>query len=326
MINRPEDRHGIQQGTLLSDVNVAFYRNFVRQWRKLPNFRGKVRAALELYRVLGLENHHIFETATIKYPARYLAILDIHSWHEHLAFLMNGYESDAVRFLARCYPGEGYFLDVGANIGLICFPFAELIDQSRRGASPRIYCIEAVKANFERLIQNIEINNRQNAIIPIGKGVGDCEKIVEIQVEGNLKEGEGTGTANILAVGTAHPCERISLEITTIDKLIGSGALPQDCSLVKIDVDGYDLKVLEGAVNLLTSSRPIIFGEFMRHCLAWHGQSHDDVVEFVRQFDYQVYSKDRSAWRFLSYQEYNVESDLLIVPMEKIPELHWCLA
>ena len=326
MTYRPEDRHGIQQGTLLSDVNVAFYRSFVRQWRKLPNFRGKVRAALELYRVLGLENHHIFETATIKYPARYLAILDIHSWHEHLALIMNGYESDTVRFLVRCYPGEGYFLDVGANIGLICCPFAELIDHSRRGASPQIYCIEAVKSNFDRLLQNIELNNRQNAIVPIGKGVGDCEKIVEIQVEGNLKEGEGTGTASILAVGTAHPCERISLEITTLDKLIGSGALPQDCSLMKIDVDGYDLKVLEGAVNLLTSSRPIIFGEFMKHCLAWHGQSHDDVVDFVRQFDYQVYSKDRGAWRFLSYQKYNVESDLLIIPMEKIPDLHWCLS
>ena len=86
---------------------------------------------------------------------------------------------------------------------------------------------------------------------------------------------------------------------------------------MKIDVDGYDLKVLEGAVNLLTSSRPIIFGEFMKHCLAWHGQSHDDVVDFVRQFDYKVFSKDRSAWRFLSCQEYNVESDLLIAPILK---------
>ena len=326
MVNRPEDRHGIQQGTLLSEFNVAFYRNFARQWRKLPNFRGKARAALELYRVLGLENHHIFETASIRYPARYRAVLDLHGWLERIAFLTNGYESDTVRFLARCYPDEGYFLDVGANIGLICLPFAELVDHSRIGAPPRIFCIEAVKANFERLIQNIELNDRQNAITPIGKGVGDCEKTVEVQVEGNLKESEGTGTANILAEGTSHPCERIRLEITTINQLIGSGKLPQDCSLMKIDVDGYDLKVLEGATNLLTSSRPIIFGEFMRHCLAWHGQSHDDVVAFVRQFDYQVYSKDRNAWRFLPCKEYNVESDLLILPKEKAPDLDWCIA
>jgi len=325
MTNRPEDRHGVQQGTLLSDVNVAFFRKFARQWRKLPNFRGKARAALELYRVLGLENHHIFETASIKNPARYLAILDLHSWLERIAFLTNGYENDTVRFLARCYPDEGYFLDVGANIGLICLPFAELIDHLRGGASPRVFCIEAVKSNFERLIRNIELNDRQNAIVPIGKGVGDCEKIVEIQVEGNLKENEGTGTANILAEGTSHPCERIRLEIKTIDKLIGSGALPKDCSLVKIDVDGYDLKVLQGAIKLLSSSRPIIFGEFMTHCMAWHGQSHEDVIAFVRKFDYQVYSKDRNAWRFLAYQDYNAEGDLLIVPMEKLQYLYWCL-
>ena len=320
MIDRPEDRHGIEQGTLLSNAHVAFYRKFARQWRRLPNFRGKIRIAMELYRILGLENHHIFETATIKNPTKYRAILDLHSWLERLAFMMNGYESDAVRFLARCYPDVGYFLDIGANIGLISLPITE-----RKSAPPAIFCIEAVRANFDRLRQNIDLNHHQKIIVPINQGVGECEKFVEIQVEGNLREGEGTGTGNILADGSTHPCERIPLKITTIDTLMDSGKLPQDCALVKIDADGYDLKILQGATRLLSTSRPIIFGEFMRHCLAWHGQSHEDVIEFVRRFDYRVYSKYRGTWQFLLCNENHVESDLLIIPEENVNKLCWCL-
>lgn len=324
MNTRPEDRHGIEQGTLLSCANVAFYRAFARQWRKLPNLRGKVRIAMEIYKLLGLENHHIFETATIENPIQYKAILDLHSWLERLAFLMNGYESETVRFLARCYTDDGYFLDIGANIGLISLPFSNLV--ARRGdVAPDVFCIEAVQANLDRLRENVNLNRKEETITPIGKAVGERQKFVEIQVEGNLRDGAGTGTANILADGTDHPCERIPLEITTINKLMDSGELPQDCSLVKIDADGYDLKILEGATDLLATSRPVIFGEFMRHCLAWHGQTHEDVVAFVGQFDYRVFSKDESVWQFLPWDKNPVESDLLIVPEEKIVDLNWCL-
>ncbi len=324
MLIRPEDRHGITRGTMLAKINSALYLHFAKLWRTLPNGRGKVRIANEIYKFMGLENKHIFVEARMRSPTEYYANIDFHSLHERWAYLMSCYEEETVSFLARCYEKNGYFLDVGANIGLISVPFVKLT-RTRDESLPTVFCIEAVRSNFERLVGNIELNGMQGTIKPIGVGVGEREKTVEIQVEGNLRDGEGTGTANILAEATMHPCERIPLQITTIDHLIEAGELPIECSLIKIDVDGYDLKVLEGATRLLESSRPIVFGEFMSHCLAWHGQTHRDVVDFLEAFDYEVFSKMDNSWTFLNIGAKEADRDLLLVPKEKISSLSWCL-
>ena len=253
---RPEDRQGLKAGSLLSQLNIALFRQFAGQWRKLPNFRGKVRLAKELQEKLGLENQHISTTVVLSDPISYHARLDLHSWHECLAFFNGGYESDVTRFLARCYDEDGAFLDIGANIGLISLPFANIIDPSNLEAFPFVFCIEAIKSNYKALLHNISLNQRQNAIAAIGKAVGEREKSAEIQVEGNLKEGQGTGTANILVEGTDHPCERIPLTVTTLDKLRQSGEIPDRCSLIKIDVDGYDFFDCKGQINYYHSVGP----------------------------------------------------------------------
>jgi hypothetical protein len=82
--------------------------------------------------------------------------------------------------------------------------------------------------------------------------------------------------------------------------------------------------VLQGARKLLSFSRPLIFGEFSSHCLAWHGHSHDDVARYVEQFDYKVFSKSKVDWRFTSFRKNKVDQGLLLVPKEKLGKLSWC--
>jgi FkbM family methyltransferase len=322
--SRPEDRKGIQPGSQLARMNSALFKSIAWAAHKLPNFRGKIRAADTALRILGLENQHILKEASIDNPAHYHALLDFHSRHERWAYLMNGYESGTTRFLSRLFDGMGCFVDVGANIGLIAIPFSRLVAH-RDGVVPEVYCIEAIAANAERLKHNIAINGLAEKVRSIESGIGDEEKVVEIQVEGNLKEQEGTGTANILADDTDHPCERIPLAITTLDNLIKHGSVPEQVSLIKIDVDGYDLKVLQGAENLLDKSRPIIFGEFMEYCLAWHGQSYTDVIAFVAPLGYRVFRRTNDGFVFSDKDFNGFQSDLLIVPEEKVETVQWCV-
>lgn len=322
-MHRPEDRHGIRQGKLLSEINVGVYRAYSRPWRRLPSFRGKVRTAKELRRLLGLENHHILESVTLNRPVSYKATLDLHSWLEFIAYFTGGYEADTVEFLVKCYNNNGYFLDVGANIGLISVPFSIMTRSTSTRTAASVYSIEAVNSNHERLQENIEINGLLEQISAINCGVAECEKTVEIQVEGNLRDGEGTGTANILADNTDHPAERISLDVTTIDKLINTGVLADQCCLMKIDLDGYDLKALQGANSLLSLSRPVIFGEFSAHCLKWHGQTHQHVENHIRAFDYEVFYRNKDSWHFS--RSCKQDGDLLILPMERLSDFTWCI-
>lgn len=45
-------------------------------------------------------------------------------------------------------------------------------------------------------------------------------------------------------------------------------------------------------------SRQIIFVEFMEYCLAWHGQSYTDVIEYVSPLIYRVYRRENNGFKF----------------------------
>ncbi len=325
MALRPEDRIGLCPGTWLARANSALYTTASSYLHFLPNFRGKRRAGFALYRALGLQRHHIVIETTLRHPVSYRMRLDLHSMLEHTAYLYSGYEHETVMFLARCYKGSGYFLDIGANIGLITIPFVK-ISSIETGTKPVALCVEAIRSNCNALRHNVRINNLDSDIDILCCGLGDHHRDVEIQVEGNLKEGEGTGTANILADQSVHPCERIPLQITTINRLIASGSIPRNCELVKIDVDGYDLKVLQGGTVFFEGSRPIVFGEFSRRCLGWHDQTPEDVAEFVRAYGYDTWVRDQNSWNFVPIRRVpRVNADLLLIPEECVADLNWCL-
>jgi FkbM family methyltransferase len=298
---------------------------------KKVRIRGKVRSLLALYRALGLEARHCIVETELGDPVCYRIRLDLHCKHERMALLMNGYEAETARFLCRLFDRSGYFLDVGANIGLITLPFARMtsgtINPATSAPRPYIYCLEPVHSNFETLVYNIALNRMEKTICPLHAGVGEREKRAEISVEGDLSEGSGTGTANILAPENPFKCERIALSITTIDSMVSVTALPANCSLLKLDTDGYDLYALSGARRLLKSARPIVFGEFNAKCLAWHGQTVTDVSRFAGELGYLPFVKNEEGWTFNELLKPECfYQDVLLVPEEKLPLVSWCLS
>jgi FkbM family methyltransferase len=233
-----------------------------------------------------------------------------------------GYEAETVRLLLRLLEASpGYLLDIGANVGLIAIPAARMSNR-------KVVAIEAVPDNAAALAHNISMNSLGDSIRVIPMGVGEVQAKVDIQVEGDLKDGQGTGSANILPNGSTYQCERIQIEVTTLDLLLSEKRIDATCGVVKIDTDGYDLKVLQGGTTFLERSRPIVFGEFAAPCLAWHGQTVDDVKQFAASHDYVAWAADghgSSLFRPEADRATFVQ-DLLLVPSEKVSQLGWCLA
>jgi hypothetical protein len=71
------------------------------------------------------------------------------------------------------------------------------------------------------------------------------------------------------------------VEAVALDELIGSGSLP-DPQYMKIDVEGAELRVLEGARQLLERSHPTIFMD--THGMEVHGQC----CRFLVSLGYQL--------------------------------------
>ncbi|MEO8378507.1 MAG: FkbM family methyltransferase [Acidobacteriota bacterium] len=243
------------------------------------------------------------------------ADLDLRSWLQRIAFLTGGYEADTVRFLLDLHTdfgGRGYLLDIGANVGLIAIPFALL------SGAERVIAVEAVPDNVTALVRNVAMNELGGIIDVIPFALGEESKSAFIQVEGNLQAGEGSGTANILPTGSTYDCVRQEIRVETLDALAAEGRVPKGCSVIKIDTDGYDLKVLQGGNRFLTDNRPVIFGEFSLHCLRWHGQSMTDILTFAKHHRYEVWRRVSPGWRFTRDLSADFDQDLLLVPSERV--------
>jgi FkbM family methyltransferase len=311
----------------------GLFTSAIRTFAWVPPLRGRTRLFLLLYGWLGLGRRHIEVETLLRRPTPFRAHLDLHSWLQRIAFITGGYEPETVEFLLqlhRAMGSQGYLLDVGANVGLVSVPFALAVrERQDRGHREGLVTVgvEAVSANAAALRRNIELNGLESAVGVINIALGDAEKTVDIQIEGDLEDGEGTGTANILADDSTHQCVRVPIQLSTVDGLVPTGQLPPGCRVMKIDADGYDLKVLQGAKRFLTINRPVIFGEFSAHCLQWHGQSISDVVRFAIDLDYVVWRRYTDGWRFTTeLDEHTFSQDLLLVPAESVRDLSWCLA
>ena len=66
--------------------------------------------------------------------------------------------------------------------------------------------------------------------------------------------------------------------MTTLDTFVESSNLEQ-CDLLKIDVDGIELDILEGAIQLIKNFKPIVIIETNENIR---------ILEFIKKFDYTI--------------------------------------
>jgi FkbM family methyltransferase len=283
--------------------------------RALPPIRGKVRIGQILYRIAN-RRRALFMITTQLYPERFTYRLNLTSAHERMAFLMNGYEPETTALLEALHRG-GTILDIGANIGLIAIPLAART-RSRAGAEPHVMAFEALSSNYEALVWNVRQNGLESAVRALPIALGAERKSVKIQIEGD--DPARTGTANILPA--SFEFKQIDLEIHALDDLWRDGVIPDDVTLMKIDTDGYDLEILRGARRLLAQQRPACHVELNLHCLGWHNQTMEDVLELVQGIGYQLLSQTGyNSGRFVPYRRGMPFFDnALLLPAEKMPD------
>lgn len=127
-------------------------------------------------------------------------------------------------------------IDVGAHIGTMTLTMGKCA-----GTKGLVYAFEPQKKLFREMFYNLKLNNIQNATA-LRFGLGDRSEVVEMgpAVIGN--EG-GTG------VGKGGD----AVELRTLDSF---GF--KNVSLIKIDVEGYEDFVLEGAKRTIAESYPVL--------------------------------------------------------------------
>ncbi len=131
-------------------------------------------------------------------------------------------------FLLHALRKEDLFVDVGANVGSYSILACAAI-----GASG--VALEPVPSTYRRLVENLRINQLENRVRSLNIGAGDTA--------GRLQFSSDMDVCNrVLAPGESRVGD-IEVPVETLDAVL-AGQVPW---LMKIDVEGYETAVLQGA-------------------------------------------------------------------------------
>ncbi len=180
-------------------------------------------------------------------------------------------------------------LDAGANYGQMSILFSKLFSDLT------VYSFEASVFIFNILSKNIELNSNNikaiNCVLSNTKGE-------EYLVKPSLKE-YGTYGSEVVKFASDKSNR---YENKTLIKKIDDFKFEKKISFMKIDVEGWDLKVLEGSLKTIQQNRmPIIF-EYASEYEKKMDYSLDDYVNFFKSINY----------KFLTSQNNN----FLVIPKE----------
>lgn len=161
-----------------------------------------------------------------------------------LALYCGLYDSHEMRFLLRWLRPGDTFLDVGSNVA----PYS-LLAASVDGVSAVAF--EPGSLARERAGRNIVMNGFEGAITLVPWAVSDSE--------GQARLTADRWATNTL-VGGDYTGDVEEVETVSLDSFIGDRR--ERCvSLVKIDVEGHEPRVLRGAKQLIASDRPALIVE-----------------------------------------------------------------
>jgi FkbM family methyltransferase len=175
-------------------------------------------------------------------------------------------------------------VDIGANLGSYSIPIAKGI-QSIGGS---VIGFEPQRIVYYQLCGNIILNRLDN-FIAINKAVGDYDgeiEIPEIDYEQNLNIGAFSldkNYRNHLNQEQYMMPKKSNVPIISLNNF----ATDKTPSLIKIDVEGYELNVLKGSENFLEHHNypPILFEAWD---LAWFEDGKRDLLNYFSYLGYEI--------------------------------------
>jgi FkbM family methyltransferase len=193
-----------------------------------------------------------------------------------------------------------YVFDIGTNIG------ETLLNISRLNPSGKNYGFEPVPFLFEKAKQNILLNDFKNIYLS-NLALSDKSGVLYFDLPSN----RNFGSINMSLVATPNSKE---VKAITFDEFAESEKL-EKIDLIKIDVEGFEYKVLEGARKSIEKHKPILFIELINEYLKRNGNSGTQLVNRLAEFGYEIYdARDRSSLNSIDSLT-NLHLDILCIPV-----------
>jgi FkbM family methyltransferase len=214
------------------------------------------------------------------------------------------YQKQNLLRLRNLCPAPRTVLDIGMNIGMNTIEYATFAQQ--------VVGFEPVPTTYQVALDNIALNqNHQDpslgwwknadgtwaSLLPSGKmltenvALGPTSGTVEMHIKKNdghnrvANDGYTTPKGKLVKTNTGY--QRVGVPQKTLDSYNYT-----DVDIIKIDVEGYELQVLEGATNTIAQNRPIVQIECVETQPRAFGKTIQDLMDYFNSRNYVITTAD----------------------------------
>jgi FkbM family methyltransferase len=214
------------------------------------------------------------------------------------------YQKQNLLHLRELCPNPRKIIDIGMNIGMNTWEYATF--------SQEVIGFEPVPTTYQVALDNIALNiNHQDSnlgwwelpdgtwasLLPTAKitthnvALGPTPGTVEMHIKKNdghnrvSNDGYSTVTGKAVKVNTGY--QRVSVPQLTLDSYNYT-----DVDIIKIDVEGYELQVLDGASQTIANNRPIVQVECVETQPRAFGRTIQDLMDYFNTRNYVITTAD----------------------------------
>jgi len=225
-------------------------------FRFLPHFRGKQTLGAAIARLL--TDFERPEECVVTFSMRDGTIMrmDLRTTVAAWSYWTGRYDHDVIQHLCTFLRPGTAVLDVGAHIGFYSIPLAKRLKE----LGGVLYAFEPIQGNLEALQENVALNGLQSVVRTFDVALGNEERDVRLHFRDSGKAPTGNAIIVVGRVGESFP-PNASARMITLDALAPSLGI-RSCSLIKVDIEGYEYQFLKGAIEFIRTTRPVIYGEF----------------------------------------------------------------
>jgi len=202
------------------------------------------------------------------------------------AIFFNVYEKSESHFIKSiCFEGMN-ILDVGANIGYYTALFSQLA-----GEKGNVIAIEPDLESYKYLSKSINNFNYKN-VLSFRLAASDIKQKLPLFIS---KENRGDNRL----YSTNQKLNSIMVDCLTVDELLEENKI-ENLDLIKIDVQGYEPKVLKGMLNIVRSSKKLtLLSEFWPKGILQAGESPKDFLTMLRKMQFQLFELKKNGFLVL---------------------------
>lgn len=178
-------------------------------------------------------------------------------------------EPQATRYLQSIMRPEWVVMECGANIGYYALQEARIVKE--------VIAIEPTPDSFKVLSDNIKLNDYKN-IRAYRMAMGDHNGEAKFEIS------KACNWNKIASKDNKDKADNLTVNMFTIDSFLNG----QKIDYLRMDVEGYELRILKGMTETLKNSKPRMFIEVHRDMLREYGGSQLELMQFMADLGYSI--------------------------------------